>query len=99
MYIKDGYDEQYILVYVDDIIIVGSSDTAIQSTARQIGQEFEVRIEERVKKFLGIVIERGKTGEMRLHSAPTIARMVEKFNCANARPISTPMPAGTILSM
>lgn len=46
------------IVYVDNIIFVGYSRTILSPLASRIANKVQVRMEEDVSKFLGIVIER-----------------------------------------
>ena len=88
----------FVLVYVDDILFVGSDDNRISQTVQQLSESFEIRVEDRVEKFLGILVDCRDNGDVHLHSSPAVQRILRQFNFENCRPAATPLPAGTILS-
>jgi hypothetical protein len=91
---KDG---QYIilLLFVDDIFVVGSSEGAEQFV-RECSAAFKIRDLGTPKLFLGIQIERTQSGSVLLHQADYTKRILERFN-APQNPVQTPMDAKTPL--
>lgn len=91
-------DTVYILVYVYDMLLVDASRSSLAAVADTIGKFFEIKIETKVAKFLGIVVERYKEkGEIQIHSATLIEHMLETFNMQNCRGVSNPLAPGTAL--
>ena len=87
-----------MLVYVDDILLLGSDEEKFNETVRKIGEEFEIRVEDKVKKFLEIICDFYQNGNVLLHSATAIDRILHQFNFENCRPANTPLPTGTVLT-
>lgn len=50
---QENWTDIYFLVYVDDMSLLGKDLHELQQLAAEIGKEFEVRTEEKVK-FLGL---------------------------------------------
>ena len=97
MLMADG-NITYILVYVDDMLLIGRSKDAIQKLAKLVADRFEIRIEPSVTKFLGIIVERKRQeGIIKIHSAPMIEHVTSVFNMDQCRKVSTPLPPGTVL--
>jgi len=61
---KMGSDIVIILVYVDDMMITGSSDAVIHETKEVLHRRFKVKDLGELKFFLGIKILRSKQGIM-----------------------------------
>ena len=57
--VRDG-NRIFILVYVDDILLVGREIAWLKDISILIGNKFEVRTEECFNKILGIIVEAGK---------------------------------------
>ena len=51
-------DTVYILVYVDDMLLIGRSIKGLQKVAKLIGERFEILLEPSVPTFLGIIVAR-----------------------------------------
>ena len=89
----------YVIVYVDDMLIIGTILKAVQRIAEWISERFEVRIEQSVTKFLGILIDReNETGTTKIHSTLMIENILKRFNMQDAKQISTPLPTGVNLT-
>ena len=88
----------FALVYVDDILFIGSHEDRIEQTVKQLQEHFQIRVEDKVENFLGILINCHMNGDVHLHSAPAIERVLRQFNFENCRPSGTPLPAGTVLT-
>ena len=98
-FIIDG-EKIYILVYVDDILLLGRIMSALKNVAQKIAEKFQVRIEESVTKFLGIIIEQDSARKtVKIHSCTLIDQMIDKFGMAYCKPVKTPLPEGIALSM
>ena len=71
----------FILVYVDDMLLAGSTLAVLKEVAQIIGNRFAVCIENKITKCLGIIIDRYREkGEIIIHGAVMIDHMLETFN-------------------
>lgn len=86
----------FVLVYVDDMLLVGKIQEELRAIAERIGKRVEIRIEPDVAKFLGIINHRNRVdGTLQLSSPHMISEMLHKFEIQNASVSSTPLPPGT----
>ena len=89
----------YILVYVDDMLLLSRLGRTLEAIAALIATRFEVRIESNVSKFLGMSIEQDPfTKSIKIHSNSMIEQMPKNFECVNCKPMSIPVPPGTVLT-
>lgn len=88
--------EVYLLVYVDDVLLVGSYRNSLRAVADEIAERFDVRMNDTVDRFLGITCE-FKKDEVIIHSASAVARILQQFGMRSCRTASTPLPPGTVL--
>nr|KYP44486.1 Retrovirus-related Pol polyprotein from transposon TNT 1-94 [Cajanus cajan] len=84
----------FILVYVDDIIICGSSTSAISSVVEQLQSEFPVRDLGFPNYFLGIQVDQLPNRTLMLTQTKYINDLLNRTNMHMAKPIKTPMVAG-----
>ncbi len=81
-----------LLLYVDDILIVGNCKDKIQQTKSKLSQAFEVKDMGTPEKFLGIEIIRDvKNHVMMLHQKQFIHKILTKFGMLDCKPVKTPM--------
>lgn len=65
----------------------------LQKVAQLIGSRFQIRIEVRVTKFLGILIARNREGnKIKIHCALMIDHMLSNFNMSSSKTACTPLP-------
>lgn len=85
----------YILLYVDDLIIMCRDIKVIETIKRLLSNEFEMTDIGRANTFLGIHIERDEnTGTIKIGQAEYFRRMLRKFNMMDCKPIATPIENG-----
>ena len=89
----------YILVYVDDIIITGSSNSAIQSVISKLHSLYPFKDLATLRFFLGIEAKHTTTGALLLSQSKYITNLLSKVNMHNAKPIKTPLAPGSKLQM
>lgn len=75
----------YILVYVDDILVEGSSREAISRVSTALNREFSLRDMGQVSFFLGIEVNRTKEGGLHLSQSKYIKDIMSKANMQSAR--------------
>jgi hypothetical protein len=86
---KDGI-QMYILIYVDDIIIVSSSSLATDQLLTQLQAEFAVKDLGPLSYFLGLEVHHTSTGLV-LTQHKYIQDILKRTNMAGSNHVSTPM--------
>lgn len=92
---KDGI--VYILSYVDDMLITGSSPTSVRAVIQQISRHFSLKDLGEVNHFLGIQVSKTKQG-MHLGQAGYIKDLLKKAKMDDAKGCPTPMISNCELS-
>lgn len=80
----------YFLVYVDDIIITGSSPEFVRSVFVSLSSEFAVKDLSELRQFLGIHVDRKGDGSLFLSPYQYVQNLLELVDLTNLRPTSTP---------
>lgn len=89
----------YLLVYVDDILLISSSKPLISSVKQSLMSAFDVRDLGDATTFLGINIIRDRRSKsIRLIQQRLIGDTISKFGLADAKPASVPMSSSVKLS-
>ena len=81
----------YILIYVDDIIITGSSNSATTTLTQQLNIAFSLKDIGPLNYFLSIEVIRASQGDLLLSLAKYIQDLLVKANMAYCKPLPTPM--------
>lgn len=90
---KEGNREVYVLVYVDDILVVYRNKSDLDYLDKVLQEEFEITGDDEEIYFLGMHIT-NKNGQVTLNQELYIKNMVSKFGMENSKPISTPVADG-----
>jgi len=88
----------FILVYVDDIIITGSSKSFIHQLVQHLNLEFHLKDLGKLDYFLGIEVLHSDTGSLLLTQTKYIKDLLLKANMAGANSMASPMASNTKLS-
>ncbi|GAB2269654.1 hypothetical protein Dimus_038780 [Dionaea muscipula] len=89
----------YLLLYVDDMLLISKSISLIEKFKHKLNSEFDMKDLGHAKKILGMEIERDrKLGELKLHQTSYIKRVCSKFKIDNSKPVSLPLAGHFILS-
>lgn len=80
----------YMLIYVDDIIIVSSSSSATDKLVQQLTEEFAIKDLGSLDYFQGIEVKK-KEGEICLSQKRYALDLLKRANREKCRPMSTPM--------
>ena len=88
----------YILVYVDDIIITGTSNVVIQQLTTKLHSNFSLKQLGKLDYFLGIEIKSVADGTILQTQSKYIRDLLQKTKMAEAQPISSPMTANCKLT-
>ena len=86
-----------ILVYVDDIIITGSSPSMIQQVIQNMHQAFALKDLGELHYFLGIEVSKSSQG-ISLTQAKYIIDIMDKHGMTDCSPMPTPMSTGYYLT-
>jgi len=92
-YVKH-FDNSYIilLLYVDDMLIAGSSIEEIDKLKQQLSKQFEMKDLGAAKQILGMRIIRDKDkGILKLSQTEYVKKVISRFSMDNAKPVSTPL--------
>lgn len=93
LYIKnDANNRCYILLYVDDLLIINDNIQHMQTIKRMLSSTFQMTDIGEVNNFLGMHIERNKEKRtMSIYQAQYLRNILSKFGMKDCKPISTPM--------
>ena len=81
----------FLLIYVDDILLLVSSDEAVKSVKDEIGRLYTIKDLGEAKYFLGIKLERNTHGTLRLSQTNYIENILDRFNMTASKPVPSPM--------
>lgn len=84
----------YILLYVDDLLIVSADMKLIKVIKSMLLKEFEMTDLEEANNFLGINIVRDNTNEITMDQTNYFRKMLKKFGMSDCKGISTPIETG-----
>lgn len=87
------FDDRYIilLLYVDDMLVTGSSIHEINNLKKQLSKEFEIDLGA-TKQILKMRITRDrKNHELRFSSTEYVEKVLSRFNIQDAKPLNTPL--------
>ena len=95
------FDNSYIilLLYVDDMLISGSSTEEINNLKKQLLKQFAMKDLGAAKQILGMRIIRDKVnGTLKLSQVEYVKKILSRFNMYEAKPVSTPLDSNFRLS-
>lgn len=87
----------YLLVYVDDIILTGSSSDHLHSFVETLSKRFSLKDLGTLSYFLGIEIIPNDCGIL-LSQKRYILDLLARTNMLTAKPVSTPLPSNFIIT-
>ncbi|GAA0184113.1 transmembrane signal receptor [Lithospermum erythrorhizon] len=79
----------FILVYVDDILITGDSDSDIQQVIAQLHAEFALKDLGNIHHFLGVQVTSTAAG-LHLSQSTYVSEVLQRVNMDGAKPINNP---------
>lgn len=86
-----------LVCYVDDGIIMSSSETVLCEVIKNLKLHFEATVGD-VHQFIGMEIKLKGDGSLYLHSYGYIQRLLRRFNFEDIKPSSVPADPSTVLS-
>ena len=96
--LHQGKLQVMILVYVDDIIITGSSAPFITSLIKHLNNKFSLKQLGQLDYFLGLEVSHLSNGSLLLSQTKYISDLLTKLNMLNANGMPTPMVSSSKLS-
>lgn len=98
VYVKKGKgaDFLFVVLYVDVLHVIGSSDKEVQEFKRKIMDEFKMTDLGHLSYFFGIEFERPETGII-MSQRKYGTDLLKRFNMANCNPAETPAKTGLVL--
>ena len=96
--IKEDGAQVFLLVYVDDLIILASMLSALQSCKDSLNSAFKMTDLGEASHFLGMEISRDRAKRtISIHQGSYIKNMLKRFGMTECAPISIPLAVGTKL--
>ena len=95
---RDGDDITLLIVYVDDMIVTGSSPKEVEKLERHLAKEFEMKDLGTLKYFLDIKVSRSKHGLFISQRKYTLDLLNETGN-STCEPVSTPIEINHSMSI
>ncbi|XP_071708998.1 uncharacterized mitochondrial protein AtMg00810-like [Rutidosis leptorrhynchoides] len=87
---RKGYDTSYLLLYVDDIILVSSSDKLHDHLLSLLATEFAMKDLGPLSSFLGIHVTRSSKGLFLTQKAYAMD-IIERVGMTSCNPVATPV--------
>ena len=102
VYVKRFSDDDFIilLLYVDDMLIVGHDVGKIEKLKKELSKSFAMKELGPAKQILGMKITPDrKNGKIWLTQEKYVEKVLERFNMDKAKPVSTPLTSHFKLSL
>ena len=87
---RNGYTT-YIALYVDDLLIISENDDDLAEVKRRLTEKFEMKDLGVARKFLGMEIEYGDDGSIKLHQDQYIQGLLKRHGMQDCNPVITPL--------
>lgn len=96
VYLKKLRDQEYIylLLYVDDMLLVAKNMLDISRVKKMLNQEFDMKDLGPAKRILGMDIKRDRAGGvLKLSQSKYLKKILQVFRMDDSKPMSTPIGA------
>jgi transposase InsO family protein len=95
---RDDSSVMYLLVYVDDLLLVASDSAQLTSVKAQLSSRFEMKDMGEAQFILGVQITRDRARRrLYLSQAEYIRTVLERFDMLECKPAASPMATGVKL--
>jgi hypothetical protein len=84
-------EQTYIALYVDDLIIAGENENEICTIKHRLSARFEMKDLGIARKFLGMEIEYGSDGSIKIHQNQYIQQLLDGHGMGECNPVTTPL--------
>jgi hypothetical protein len=92
-----GRYKVFVLIYIDDIIVVSSSSEAADALVRDLGKDFALKDLGNLHYFLGIEVNMSSKNLV-LTQEPYASKLLERVHMSNCKLVSTPLnPSNKLL--
>ena len=81
----------YLLLYVDDMLLIGKNKGEIEDLKRKLNEEFEMKNLGSAKKILGINIFRNRPNTIFLSQKDYLEKVLSRFGMQHAKSVSSPL--------
>src|SRR6266540_2279700 len=88
--LKQGNDQLFVQIYVDDIIFECSSHVLLSQFSETMSKEFEMSMMGELTYFLGLQVKQTKEGTF-VHQSKHTKDLLHRFGMENCKPIMIPM--------
>jgi hypothetical protein len=95
---SQGNIQMFVLVYVDDIIVVSSSDQATQALLQDLQKEFALKDLGELNYFIGIEVTKIKDGLLLTQKKYT-SDLLKRVGMSNCKPVASPLFTSEKLSV
>jgi hypothetical protein len=90
----------YVVLYVDDMLLVGNNMKVIKEVKSQLSSKFDMKDLSAANFILGMEIKRDHAGrKLWLNQRKYVETILHKFNMKECKPIKVPIPIGAKLSV
>jgi hypothetical protein len=94
-HLQEGGDSVIVILYVDDITILGNSIKKINALKKSLSNRYEMTDLGEIQSYLGVNITRDRANRtMDIDQKEYVQMIVERFSMRDANPVYTPLPAG-----
>ena len=96
---KNKDDCVFLLLYVDDMLLIGPDIKKINSVKSALGGEFDMKDLSMAKRILGMEIVRDRSNSMLfLHQTAYVLKILKRFGMHDSKSVSVPLGNHFILS-
>lgn len=88
----------YVLVYVDDILVTGTSAVLIQQVIESLAAKFSIKYLGQLGYFLGIETIRTPQG-LHIMQRKYVTDLLQRTNMLHSKPVATPLAASPKLTL
>eukprot|EP00253_Pinus_taeda_P033126 PITA_33126 len=85
----------YLVLYVDDMLLVGNDKEIIQDLKTQLSAKFNMKDLSAANYILGMEIKRDRAKrKLRLNQRKYVETILQRFNMQDSKPVKVPIPVG-----
>eukprot|EP00253_Pinus_taeda_P033780 PITA_33780 len=89
----------YLVLYVEDMLLVGNDKEIIQDLKTQLSSKFDMKDVGAAKYILGMEIKRDRAKrKLWLNQRKYVETILQRFNMQESKPVKVPIPVGVRLS-
>jgi hypothetical protein len=89
----------YLVLYVDDMLLIGNNKEIIQDVKTQLSSKFDMKDLGASNFILGMEIKRDrKRRKLWLNQRKYVETILQRFNMQECKPVKVPIPVGAKLS-